>query len=84
MNTELRKLINTLDGHHEIAGVGYRGIIEKAIKESGSIAAAARKAGLPPSNIHEALKRGSYLAIRNCAHAIARGKGRRTEQGLVS
>lgn len=68
MNIQLRKA----DGHHEKAAAQYKQIVENAIKKWGSIAAAARQAGMPPSNIHEALKRGSYLAIRNCAHKIVK------------
>lgn len=72
MNIELRKVLKTLDGHHDIIAKGYRELVENAIKEAGSVAAAARQAGMPVSNIHEALKRGSYLAIRNCAHKIVK------------
>lgn len=72
MNMKLR---NIADGHHEKAAAFYKQIVEKAIKDAGSVEAAARKSEMPPTTIREALKRDSYLGIRNCAHAISKKQG---------
>lgn len=71
MNVQLRKA----DGHHEKAADLYKQIINNAVKESGSVAAVARQAGMPASTIIEAMKRGAYLGLRNCAHKI-KGAGK--------